>query len=351
MGSMNIIRRALLGAAAVLIFLAGAPAWGGSTTEPRVMPDPSGNFKMIDYFGRERLIKRPIRRAIVLGGAAMETVWALGAGDLVVARSQWTNWPPAMAQRPCIGSSSRPNLELIWKLQPDIILADGYFFGPLQLIESLGVPVVSVNGYFQAKVKGMVRALGQLFERTDRAEELLDAIDRLSDLLADRVGGLNDLDRPKVFMGYGQQFYITSNAKRGRRLISLGGGINIADALPFPWQRVSAEWLVAQAPDYLVIQADAGRIGYRVPDRDFMVAHQREVMSRPGLRSLSCTAKGRVLLIDNRITYGLRNLIGALHLAKAFHPDLMADIDPLETHRKLMDRFFGMEMDGCYFFP
>ena len=77
------------------------------------------------------------------------------------------------------------------------------------------------------------------------------------------------------------------------------------------------------------------------------MTHLREVMTARVKRSLDCAwPRDRVAIINNRIGYGLRNLIGALHLAKAFHPELMTDIDPPDPHREMLDRFFNMELDG-----
>ena len=329
----------------------GGPASGQSAVEPQVLAGPEGAFRLVDHFGRERVVNRPVKRVIVLGGAAAETIWALGGGDTIIARSEWTNWPPPMEERPSIGSPSHPNLELIWRLKPDLVIADSHFYATAERVESLGVPVVFLNGYVQPQVRGMVQALGQLFERPAEADRLMRFLDHLSGLLADRVGGLAPSERPRVFMGFSGQLYFTSNRKSGRRLIGLAGGINIADSLPLPYQRVSAEWVVDQAPDHLVLGADLTRIGFKVPGPEYMAALKREILNRPEMRGLKCAAQGRVHLINYRIGYGLRNLIGAVHLAKSFHPRLMSGVDPRAIHRKMLDRFFGLDLEGTYFLP
>ncbi len=328
-----------------------APAWCGFDPDPQVLQVRPGFFKVADMMGREREVKRPIRRAMVLGGAATETVWALGAGERIIARSDWTNWPPALEARPSIGSVVHPNLELIWKLKPDLIIADTHFFNTAEKMESLGIPVVFMNGYFQGRIKGMVKALAELFQQEERGQELNGFLDRQVRLLDRRLGDLTPEERPRVFLGSGRQLYFTSNDKRGRQIIPLAGGRNISDALPLPYQRVSAEWIVDQAPDHLALSADLTGVGFKVPDREYMAALREEAMNRPGIRGLKCTARGRVYLYNSRIGYGLRNLIGALHLAKVFHPGKMAEVDPRAIHREMLGRFFGLEMDGTYFIP
>ena len=301
--------------------------------------------------GWERTIKRPIRRAMVLGGAATETVWALGAGDRIIARSDWTNWPPALESRPSIGSVVTPNLELIWKLKPDLIIADTHFYNTAAKMESLGIPVVFMNGYFQGQVRSLVQALARLFDQEDRGRELNGFLDRQLRLLDMRLGDLAPEERPRVFLGSGRQLYFTSNDKRGRQIIPLAGGRNISDSLPLPYQRVSAEWIVDQAPDHLALSADLTGVGFKVPDREYMAALRQEAMNRPGVRGLKCMTQGRFYLYNSRIGYGLRTLIGALHLARAFHPDRMAGVDPRAIHQEMLTRFFGLEMDGTYFLP
>ena len=328
-----------------------APALAIADSEPQVFTDQPGFFRVIDQFGRERVVKRPIRRAIVLGGAASETVWALGCGDRIVGRSEWTNWPPAMAQVPSIGSVAHPNLELIWHLRPDLIISDAHFFRMTQRMEALGAPVLFISGYVQPQIRGMIRALGQIFEQPQRATQLVAFLDDLDRLLAQRVGWIPRSRRPRVFLGNGRELYFTSNAKSGRRLVHLAGGVNIADELPFPYQRVSPEWIVDQAPDHIVLGANLGGIGFKVPGAAHMSALRKEAMSRPGLRALQCVAQGKVYLINQRIGYGLRSLVGALHLAKAFHPSKMQGVDPRAIHQHMLARFWGLDMDGTYFVP
>ena len=335
----------------ILLALLLTPTAVKAAEPPRATARPEGTFQVIDLFGRERIVRRPVERAVVLGGAAVETIWALGAGDKIIGRSQWTIWPPAMVDRPSIGSTAHPNLELLWRLNPDVVIADSHFHHVAQRIESMGLPLIFVNGYVQPQVKDMIRILGQLFDRSDKAAQLSAYIDRLSGLLADRVGRLPAEERPRVFMGFGEQLYFTSNAKSGRRLIDLAGGINIADRLPLPYQRVSAEWVIDQNPDHLVLGADLTGLGYQVADRAYMTKLRRLVLDRPEIKALDCTRRDRIYIINHRIGYGLRNIIGALHLAKVFHPELMTDLSPRTLHREMLHRFFNLELDGVYFTP
>jgi iron complex transport system substrate-binding protein len=65
------------------------------------------------------------QRIISLSPAVTETLYALGGGGALIARTDYCDFPPQAMELPSVGSGFSPDLEAIVRLQPDHILTDG----------------------------------------------------------------------------------------------------------------------------------------------------------------------------------------------------------------------------------
>src|SRR5690606_33480764 len=65
--------------------------------------------------------KATAKTAISLSPHLTELVYAAGAGDRLLAVDQTSNYPPAAATLPHIGSGIAPTIERIALLQPDLL--------------------------------------------------------------------------------------------------------------------------------------------------------------------------------------------------------------------------------------
>lgn len=83
------------------------------------------------------------RRIAALAPHLVETVFALGAGDRVVATVSWADHPAAAASVPRVGDAFAVSLEVLADLRPDLILAwsGALGGGRLAALERLGVPI------------------------------------------------------------------------------------------------------------------------------------------------------------------------------------------------------------------
>ena len=59
---------------------------------------------------------RPVRRIVSLAPSSTEILYALGVGDRVVGVDQYSDWPPAAAAVPRVGSDLNPSVERILAL-------------------------------------------------------------------------------------------------------------------------------------------------------------------------------------------------------------------------------------------
>jgi ABC-type hemin transport system substrate-binding protein len=69
-----------------------------------------------------RSASTPARRIVSLSPASTELLFALGAGDRVVGRTTWCDYPPEARRVPSVGDGLNPNLEAILALRPDLVV-------------------------------------------------------------------------------------------------------------------------------------------------------------------------------------------------------------------------------------
>src|SRR3989449_8584016 len=81
-----------------------------------------GALTVIDDAGRRVELHAPARRIVSLSPAVTELLFALGAGDRVVGRTTWCDFPPAARAVPSVGDGLNPNIEAVWARLPALLL-------------------------------------------------------------------------------------------------------------------------------------------------------------------------------------------------------------------------------------
>src|SRR5262249_54444823 len=100
-------------------------------------------------------------RIVSLNPSATELLFAIGAGDRLVGRTRWCDWPPAAARIPSVGDGFPPSVEAVLARHPDLVVAypASVNDAALRRLRELGVSVLAL--------------------RTDRLEDLAQAARRL----------------------------------------------------------------------------------------------------------------------------------------------------------------------------
>ncbi|WP_224367709.1 cobalamin-binding protein [Hyalangium versicolor] len=117
------------------------------------------------------------QRIVCMTEETTETLYRIGAGDLVVGVSGFTVRPPEARKKPRVSSFLDANFERILDLKPDLVLG----FSDLQAdlgreLCKRGVPVYLFNQRSIAEILQTVRVVGALVGRAEAAEKLADEL-------------------------------------------------------------------------------------------------------------------------------------------------------------------------------
>src|SRR5262249_38147498 len=99
-------------------------------------------------------------RIVSLSPAMTETLFALGAGDQVVGRTEYDNYPAEVRKLPAAGTSLRPSYEAIVRLAPTLIVGQAIKDAPLAELERIA-PTRLLPWLTVADIAAGMRELGR----------------------------------------------------------------------------------------------------------------------------------------------------------------------------------------------
>ena len=207
-----------------------------------------------DDYGRTVVVPAQPQRVVSLSPAVTEIIFALGAQDLLVGRTDFCVYPDLAADIPSIGGISNLNIERILSLQPDLVIS-GSMVGKqvTDQMDAMGTPMVCVieKPRFEALYDN-IAAIGNLVGREHEA-------DSLNALLKDRVSQLQTThdQTPTVYyvVGFGAGGNFTAGGNTFiNDIIRMAGGRNIAEDVE-GWS-YSLEALVKENPDYIIVRRE-----------------------------------------------------------------------------------------------
>ncbi|HUA92172.1 MAG TPA: cobalamin-binding protein [Terracidiphilus sp.] len=268
----------------------------------------SAQRHVTDELGRSVTVPDHPHRVICLLPSVVDDVYALGAGQDVVAVSDYTKFPAEARKKPSVGAPLSPSLEVIVALHPDLVLGDGGLNGAetLRHLEQLGIPVFMVNSHGVEGIYRSLDSIGHALHREDAAAQLIASLHRREAAVRARVSGKAPVQvlmpvwyDPIVTVG--NHAYITE-------LIQLAGGHSVTSDIPEEWPQVSLETVVARRPEALLL-VRGSKVSLDV------------LRGRPGWNQLPAVRNHRVYYVGDEIEYPSPVAFNALEeLAKEFHP-------------------------------
>ncbi len=135
---------------------------------------PSTSLSVVDDAGDTVRVVAPAHRVVSLIPAATELMFAIGAGDRLVGRTRWCDYPAAAAKIPDLGDGINPNLEAIVGARPDLVVLylSGQNGSAAERLRALGIPAIRVRSDQLADVPRLGRLLGHLTGRVAAADSM-----------------------------------------------------------------------------------------------------------------------------------------------------------------------------------
>jgi len=265
------------------------------------------------------LLAAPPRRIISLVPNVTEMIYAIGAGDRVVAVSSYDTYPPEVRALPKVGALIDPNVERILSLKPDLVVVYGSQDDLKGQLARAGIETFSYRHGGLDAVTETLRDLGAKLGAQAGADAVAARIRGGLDEVRRRVGGR---PRPRTLLVFGRERLALRGIYAGggggflHDMLTAAGGDNVFADVKTESVQASTEQIISRRPD-VILEIRAVNEAFPTGDR----AGERRVWS--ALAAVPAVKNDRVIfLFDDRIVVpGPRVAEGTRAIAEALHPD------------------------------
>ena len=284
--------------AAALIFMAVCFAGCG---EEKTLSTPAPSQKeetyitVTDMSGREITLKEPAARVVALTAADCEILYAIGAGDTLVGRGSYCDYPAEVLDVPSVQSGYDTNIEQIIALQPDVLITSTMAQTKEQVaaLEAAGVTVVTSNADDIAGTYTSIELIGKVTGREEEAAAVIDEMKAAFQTLSENAPG--DGEKSVYFevspLEYG--LWAAGANTFMDEICTMIGLENIFSEVK-DWGEVSEEQVIQRNPDYIVTITMYYGEG---------PTPEEEIASRAGWDTITAVQNGAILnLQDNELS-------------------------------------------------
>ena len=255
------------------------------------LADDDASVTVTDMSGREITLKEPATRVVALTAADCEILYAIGAGETLVGRGEYCDYPAEVFDVPSVQSGYETNIEQIMALEPQVVLMAtmAQSVEQVEALEKAGIAVVVSDAQDIEGVYTAIRMIGTLMGYDENAEAL--------------VAGMQDTfaELKEASKGDGSEsiYFEVSPLQWGLWTAGTGTfmdeitqmlGLKNAFADVEGWGEISEEQVIERAPDYIVTITMYFGEG---------PTPEEEIMSRAGWENIPAVANGKILNLQN----------------------------------------------------
>jgi iron complex transport system substrate-binding protein len=208
-------------------------------------------LRVVDAQGRAVVLDSLPRRIVSLVPSASEILLSLGAGDVLVGRTNFDT-TGFLAHLPTVGGGLHPNPEAILALEPDLVIlfaGDSDVATP-DLLDRMGIPHVAIEPDGIQDIREIIGQMGAISGRQEKADSLLVHMDVALQEIRERVRGL-----PRIRVCYllgGAPPWVAGPGSYIGELLEVAGGENVFSDLDVLYGPVNTEVFLVREIDLLL---------------------------------------------------------------------------------------------------
>ena len=243
-----------------------------------------------DSTGRVAVLTAPADRVVALTASDVEILFALGAGDTLVGRGEYCDYPAEVFDLPVVASGAETSVEQILSLAPDVVIMAkmAQTVEQVNALENAGVRVIVSDAQDIAGVYQVIEMIGAIVGRNDEAAALVSG---MQTAFADIAANTGDAGKTVYFEVSPLEWGLwTAGADTFMDELAQMCGLTNAFADVSGWVGISEEQVLARDPDYIVtITMYFGEGPTPV----------EEIMGRPAWQGLKAVKNGAIYNADS----------------------------------------------------
>lgn len=265
--------------------------------------------------GNTSTIDQAPETIVSLAPSVTETIFAIGAGDMIKGRTEYCTYPVEAEDITVVGNMTDPSIETIISLEPDIVIASTHYkVEVLDQFKDAGINVIA---------KDSPNTLDEIYDYTLQIGDIIGKNKEARDLVSSMKSKVENVEMLiKEIKHRPSAYYVVRTGQGGEytagrdtfisEVIDITGGTNIADDVT-GWS-YTLEKLIDNNPDIIFGSAD----GYNI------------MTNNPNYSNLNAIQNEKYIIVNTDIfNRASQRLIdeGLKILVEAFHGELVNQLD------------------------
>ncbi|NLX64204.1 MAG: ABC transporter substrate-binding protein [Clostridiaceae bacterium] len=248
-------------------------------------------IKITDMTGREIVLDGPVTRVVALTPSDCEILYAVGAGETLVGRGEFCDYPQEVLNVPVVQSGVNTNLEQIISLKPQVLLMNtmAQTEEQVEALEAAGIKVVVSAAYTIEEVYDSVSMIGALMNREAEAKAVIAS---MKETFAEVSAKASDFVGKTIYFEVSPLEYGLWTAGSGTFMNEIAEMIGLKNCFAdvTGWCEISEEQVLERNPDYILTVAMYFGEGTRP---------EEEIMNRKGWENVTAVKNRAVLNLYN----------------------------------------------------
>ena len=252
--------------------------------------DTASTVTLTDMTGREITLDAPAERVVALTAADCEILYALGAGDPLVGRGEYCDYPAEVLDVPSVQSGYETNIEQIIALEPQVLLMStmAQTEEQVQQLEAAGIHVVVSDAQDIEGTYTAINMIGMLTGKQAEAASIVESMQKTFDEIKANAG-----DGTKtVYFEVSPLQYGLWTAGSGTFMDEIANMLGLTNCFAdvTGWGEISEEQVLERNPDYIVTISMYYGEG---------PTPEEEILSRTGWENVTAVKDGKILNLQN----------------------------------------------------
>jgi iron complex transport system substrate-binding protein len=257
-------------------------------------------------------------RLVAVGGSITEIVYALGAGERLVARDTTSTYPPEATKLPDIGYMRQLSPESVLSVDPTAVLAQEGSGPPeaMDVLKKAAVPLIVVpDKYSEDGILEKIRIIGEALGRKEAAEKLAHTVREEIDAAEKRLAAVKVPKRVLfILSAQGGKLLASGTDTAADGIIRLAGAQNAIVEFD-GYKQLSDEAVIDARPDAILMMTGGAAEG----------AGDEEILSQPGIAATPAGASRTLIRMDGLylLGFGPRTASAVRELSSKLYPALL----------------------------
>ena len=253
------------------------------------------SFTVTDMSGREITFDKPVERAVALTASDCEILYAIGAGDALVGRGEYCDYPAEVLDVPSVQSGYDTNIEQIIDLEPEVLFMSTMAQTEEQVaqLENAGIKVVVSDAQDIEGTYTAISMIGEILGKTEEANEVIDGMKAVfEEIQANKLDGTKTIYFEVSPLQWG--LWTAGTSSFMSEIAEMMGLRNCFDDISDSWAAISEEQVLERNPDFILTITMYYGEG---------PTPEEEIMGRAGWENVTAVKNGDILnLVNNELS-------------------------------------------------